>query len=141
MLFGVKEPGGSTVFEIARNDTDANLDWGDLQLDTGVSDETRLYMAALVKENPNYELPNNLGDVLYTTDFGMKYGQVANFTFDTLVFPKTVAQEEVTSMTEKIRIIFPLIFICVIPCFLLSQIITYSNGLCPRVKDIHMSCA
>ncbi|MCE5344408.1 MAG: hypothetical protein LLF96_12620 [Eubacteriales bacterium] len=97
MLFGVKEPGGSTVFEIARNETDAALDWSDLQVDTGVSDEVRLYMAALVKEDPTYELPNNLGDVLYTTDFGMQYGKEAAFTFDTLVLPKTVVTEEVAS--------------------------------------------
>ena len=98
MLFGEKEPTGSLVFEIAWNKEDAELDWGELQLDTGVSTETRLYMAAVARNNPTAVLPNNLGDVMYTTEFGMNYTDKADIVCDTLVIPQTVVSwEEETS--------------------------------------------
>lgn len=93
MLFGKQVPGGSLVFEIARTDKDALLDWGDLHYDTGVSTETRLYMSQLVRNNPTVALPNNLGDVLYTSDFGMTYGAAANISATTLVLPKAIDAE------------------------------------------------
>lgn len=98
MLFGVREPEGSLVFEIARTEDDATLNWGDLQLDTGVDTKTRLYMAATVRQNPTFELPNNLGDVLYPNGFGMRYGQDADISLNTLVVPQTVDTIEQESM-------------------------------------------
>lgn len=98
MLYGEKEPTGSLVFEMAWTSDDAVLDWGELQLDTGVDTATRLYMAAVVRNNPTAELPNNLGDVMYTTGFGMNYTDKADITADTLVFPQTVGTEERQSM-------------------------------------------
>lgn len=98
MLFGKKVPGGSLVFEIARTTEDAAIDWVELALDSGVDMKTRMYMAATVRNNPTFLLPNNLGDVLWTTEFGMTYGQEADFVFDTLVFPEYVGiTEEETS--------------------------------------------
>ena len=98
MLYGEKEPTGSLVFEIAWTSEDATLDWGELQLDTGVSTETRLYMAAAARNNPTIEMPNNLGDVMYTTNFGMNYTDKADIVCDTLVVPQTVVSwEEETS--------------------------------------------
>lgn len=98
MLYGEKEPTGSLVFEMAWTSDDAVLDWGELQLDTGVDTATRLYMAAVVRNNPTADLPNNLGDVMYTTGFGMNYTDKADITADTLVFPQTVGTEERQSM-------------------------------------------
>ena len=99
MLFGEKQPGGSTVFEIARNSDDAEMDWGELQFDTGVDIPTRLYMAATVRNNPTAELPRNLGDVIVPVGFGMRYGEDADITVNTLVTDQVV--EEVTSETSS----------------------------------------
>ena len=104
MLFGEKEPTGSLVFEMPWTSEDAALDWGELQLDTGVSTEMRLYMAATVRNNPSALLPNNLGDVMYTTEFGMNYTDKADIVCDTLVIPQTVVSwDEETSSGVQTR--------------------------------------
>ena len=97
MLFGTKEPTGSTVFEIARTSDDANLDWGELQFDTGVDIPTRLYMAATVRNNPTAALPTNLGHVIIPVGFGMRYGENADIDINTLVCQQSV-EEVVTDM-------------------------------------------
>ena len=78
MLFGEKDPSGSTVFEVPYTAEDAYTSWGELQMDIAVDEPTRLYMAMLAKENPAIDMPNNLGDVLYTTEFGMSYANPAD---------------------------------------------------------------
>ncbi len=98
MLYGTKEPSGSTVFEIARTSDDAVLDWGELQFDTGVDMTTRLYMAATVRQNPTAELPTNLGDVIIPVGFGMRYGQDADIDINTLVTDQVVGEVVTTSM-------------------------------------------
>ena len=97
MLFGVREPAGSLVFEIARNSADAAIDWGELGLDTGVDMATRLYMAATVRNDPTAMLPKNLGDVLYPSDFGMRYGEAADIDLNTLVIDPQIVTEETAS--------------------------------------------
>lgn len=97
MLFGEKEPTGSTVFEIGRTSDEAVLDWGELQFDTGVDMTTRLYMAETVRRNPTAELPTNLGDVVAPVGFGMRYGQNADIVVNTLVTDQAVG--EVTQET------------------------------------------
>lgn len=97
MLFGVKEPTGSTVFEIGRTSDEAVLDWGELQFDTGVDMTTRLYMAETVRRNPTAQLPTNLGDVVLPVGFGMRYGQDADIVVNTLVTDQAVG--EVTQET------------------------------------------
>jgi beta-glucosidase len=106
MLFGEKEPSGSLVFEIARNAQDATLDWGELQLDTGVDTQTRLYMAATVRQNPTTDLPDNLGDVLYPNGFGMRYGQDAAISLNTLVMDQEVVEteQEVRGTMTKVNV-------------------------------------
>lgn len=99
MLFGTKAPTGSTVFEIGRSSEDAELDWGELQFDTGVDTATRLYMAATVRQNPTASLPTNLGDVVVPVGFGMTYGQDADIQINTLVSDKVV--KEVSSETSS----------------------------------------
>ena len=64
-------------------------------MDIGVDEPTRLYMAMLAKENPTIVMPNNLGDVLYTTDFGMSYANPADIELSLLTVPQT-SEEVVT---------------------------------------------
>lgn len=97
MLYGEKQPTGSTVFEIGRTDDDANLDWGELQFDTGVDTQTRLYMAATARQNPAAALPTNLGDVAVPVGFGMRYGEKADIVIDTLVSDQMVETVETES--------------------------------------------
>ncbi|MDR1598546.1 MAG: hypothetical protein LBS11_01495 [Oscillospiraceae bacterium] len=98
MLFGKVEPSGSLVFEIGRSQDDTLFSFGDLQLDVGADTRTRLYMAAVVRANPNALLPANLGDVLYPYGFGMGYGQEADISLNTLIAPQVVATVEQESM-------------------------------------------
>lgn len=95
MLFGEKEPAGSTLFETAYNKNDYALSWGELQNDIGVNDETRLYMAMLAKENPNVDMANNLGDVLWTTNYGMSYSNPAAIELSLFTVPRTTEEVEV----------------------------------------------
>ena len=97
MLFGEKEPAGSTLFEIGNSVDDYNLSWGELQMDIGVDNATRLYMAMLAKENPTIDMPTNLGDVVWTANFGMGYSAASDIELSLL----TVPQEAITTQTES----------------------------------------
>lgn len=97
MLFGEKEPAGKTLFELAYNSDDKTLSWGEMQDDIGVDSETRLYMAMLAKHNPSIDMPNNLGDVIVTTDYGISYSNPANIELSLLTIPQTTVTEEVES--------------------------------------------
>lgn len=99
MLFGVKDPAGSTVFEVPYKAEDGRIAWGELQHDIGVDKDVRLYMAMLAKENPNILMPNNLGDVLYTTNFGMSYANPADIELSLM----TVDQAVVTTVDSNGR--------------------------------------
>lgn len=99
-LFGARVPQGSTVYEIGRTMDDYRLSWGDLQLDIGMDDYTRLYYAAAIRNQPDILVPNNLGDSLYSSDFGMTYGTVADFDINTLVLPREVASQTDASGNE-----------------------------------------
>ena len=92
MLFGEKEPAGTLVFEVPYEAEQTRLSWGELQNDIGVDNKTRLFMAMTVKENPETELPRNLGDVLFTADYGMTYANPADIELSLL----TVERESVT---------------------------------------------
>ncbi len=97
MLFGEREPSGSLLYEIGRNAEDAALAWGELAVDTGVDTTTRLYMAATMRHDPDADLPNNLGDVLYPSGFGLAYGEEADISLNTLVMDQEVKVMEVES--------------------------------------------
>ncbi len=97
MLYGEKEPTGKTLFELAYNADDETLSWGELQDDIGVDNKTRLYMAMLAKNNPTIEMPNNLGDVIVTTDYGMSYTNVPDIQLSLLTLPQHVEAVEVES--------------------------------------------
>ena len=122
-LFGDRVPAGSLVYEIGRSYNDYLLAWGDLQLDIGTDDYMRLYLAATIRNQPDYLVPNNLGDSLYSSDFGMTYGAQPDFDFNTLVVPKEVVTYEeeyrgnmrtVSAAREKVQKAgeaFPIMFI------------------------------
>ena len=102
MLFGVKEPGGNLVYEIAINSEDAAIENKELAYDAGVDDKTRLYMIGLVRQNTMVELPDNLGDVLYNPNFGMAYGKEADISVSLLTVPQVVSSvESVNSFGSK----------------------------------------
>ena len=92
MLFGVKDPAGATLFEVPYEAEDGKIAWGELQYDIGVDKDVRLYMAMLAKDNPNILMPNNLGDVLFTAEYGMSYANPADIELSLLTVDKaTVA--------------------------------------------------
>lgn len=95
MLFGEKEPAGSTVYEVAYNEDDYAVSWGELQNDIGTDTKTRLYMAMLAKENPTIDMPNNLGNVLWTTDYGMNYSNPSAIELSLLSVPQVTVESEV----------------------------------------------
>ena len=97
MLFGEKEPTGKTLFEIGYEDTAKALSWGELQDDIGVTDAIRLYMAMLAKEDPAIKMPNNLGDVIVTDNFGIEYSKPADIQLSLLTLPRVA----VTVTTES----------------------------------------
>ena len=95
MAFGVREPSGRLLYEIARRDEDTTLAWGELAADKGIPMTTRLFLAATVREDPTAALPHNMGDVLYPIDFGMSYGEDADISLNTLVMDQVVEEREV----------------------------------------------
>lgn len=95
MLYGEKEPTGKTLFELAYDSEAKTLSWGELQDDIGVDAKTRLYMAMVAKQNPNVEMPNNLGDVIVTDSFGISYSNPADIELCLLTVPQTTQTEEV----------------------------------------------
>ena len=97
MLFGEKEPLGKLVFEVPYEAKDIYVAWGELQNDIGVDPQTRLYMAMLAKENPAIEMPRNLGNVLFTSEYGMSYAKPADIELSLL----TVEQDAEAVTTEN----------------------------------------
>lgn len=95
MLFGEKEPTGRTLFELAYDSEDKALAWGELQDDIGADTKTRLYMAMLAKQNPHVDMPNNLGDVIVTTEYGIRYSNPADIELSLLTVPKKTETQEV----------------------------------------------
>lgn len=123
MLFGEAVPAGSLVYEIGRTADDYSSSWGDLQLDIGMTDYQRLYYTAAIRNQPDLLVPNNVGDPLFTSNFGMTYGGQPEFDFNTLILPKELKQVEqeyrgsiriVTQNVDKVQKVgeaFPVMFI------------------------------
>lgn len=102
MLLGEKDPGGTLVYEVPEEVEALNISWGELQNDIGVDTRTRLYMAMTVKENPQVELPRNLGEVLFTSDYGMSYAKPADIELSMLTVPQVSEMTE-TEVNGRIR--------------------------------------
>ncbi len=95
LLFGVKEPGGIIVKEIARDSIKDSLQWQDLAGDQGADPYVRLIVQALMEDDPDHASPNNYGDPLVQYHYGMTYGKQPEFKYSCLIVPQTVTQEEV----------------------------------------------
>lgn len=95
MLFGVKEPGGIIVKEIARDSIKDELQWKDLAGDQGADPYVRLLVQALMEDDPMHASPNNYGDPLVQYHYGMTYGEQPEWKYSCLIVPQTVTQEEV----------------------------------------------
>lgn len=94
MLFGHSEPSGMMVQEVARDEEQESSQWNDLANDTGATVKERLLLMEMVRLDPSAELPNNWGDPLLCYQYGMRYGEDAQFIYDTLVVPETVTAGE-----------------------------------------------
>ena len=97
MLFGEKDPAGRLVFEVPYEVKDLYVAWGELQNDIGVDPATRLYMAMLAKDNPAIDMPRNLGNVLFTSEYGMSYAKPADIQLSLL----SVEQDAEAVVTEN----------------------------------------
>ena len=97
LLFGVKEPGGIIVKEIARDSALDALQWKDLAGDQGADPYVRLMVQATMEDDENHASPSNWGDPLVTYQFGMSYGKAPEFKYSCLILPQTVTVEEVPS--------------------------------------------
>ena len=87
-------PAAAWFYEIGRTRMTIPPLLGDLQLDIAADDATRLYLASAIRNDPDMLVPNNLGDVLYTSNFGMTYGEQPDFDFNTLIVPKEIQEVE-----------------------------------------------
>jgi len=95
LLFGVKEPGGIIIKEIARDSIKDELQWKDLAGDQGADPYVRLIVQALMEDDPMHASPNNYGDPLVQYHYGMTYGEQPEWKYSCLIVPQTVTQEEV----------------------------------------------
>ena len=87
MLMGEKDPAGRTVFEIPYVIGDLLFSNKELAYDVGMDPATRLYLTMMAKENP-IGVPNNMGDPMYTANFGMSYAKPADISLSLLSVDK-----------------------------------------------------
>ena len=83
------------VKEIARDSVMDETQWKDLAGDQGANQWVRMMLLAEMKTSENNTTPNNWGDPLLCYQYGMRYGEEAEFVYDTLVLPR--ANKEVTT--------------------------------------------
>ena len=95
LLFGDAEPNGMVVKELARDDTMDEEQWKDLAGDQGANRWVRMMLLATMETSENNTTPNNWGDPLIQYQYGMHYGESADFEYEALVLPR--ATHEVTT--------------------------------------------
>lgn len=88
ILYGVREPDGMIVKEIARDSVMDDAQWRDLAGDQGSNQYVRMMLLATMKTSEGNVVPGNWGDPLLCFRYGMHYGQSPEFVYDTLVLPK-----------------------------------------------------
>lgn len=97
LLFGVKEPGGVIVKEIARDAINDAAQWKDLAGDQGANPYVRLMVQATMMADKQYHAsPNNWGDPLVQALYGMKYGAQPEFVYSCLILPQVHTEVEGT---------------------------------------------
>ncbi len=92
LLYGVREPSGMIVKEIARDSVSDDAQWKDLAGDQGADPYVRMMLLATMKTSENNETPRNWGDPLLCYQYGMRYGQSADIVYDTLVLPRVTKE-------------------------------------------------
>lgn len=97
LLFGVREPEGMIVREIARDSVMDDEHWQDIAGDMGADPWVRLMLVAMTKESDTYTAPNNWGDPLLQYQYGMRYGEEPVFVYDTLVLPRVTKEVQTES--------------------------------------------
>lgn len=97
MLFGVVEPGGIIVKELARNSWIDAKQWKDLAGDQGASPWVRLMVQATMERDENHASPNNWGDPLLCYQYGMQYGVDPDFQYSCLILPTSLVEVEYES--------------------------------------------
>ena len=97
LLFGVREPEGHIVQEIARDALMDGSQWKDLAGDQGLDTYTRLILEATMLTSDTYTSPNNWGDPLLPYQYGMRYGEQADLSYSALVMPKVSKEVETES--------------------------------------------
>ncbi len=102
LLFGVREPGGVIVKELARDAINDEVQWKDLAGDQGADPYVRLMVQATMMADKQYHAsPNNWGDPLVQALYGMKYGEQPEFKYSCLILPQVVTTEEVEGSSGK----------------------------------------
>ncbi len=107
LIYGVVEPGGIIIKEIARDTVSDNEQWKDLAGDQGASPYVRLMIQATMEDDENHASPSNWGDPLVTYQFGMSYGKDPEFKYSCLILPtvqETVEVESGSSTTTQTNI-------------------------------------
>lgn len=97
LLFGVREPEGMIVREIARDSAMDDEHWQDVAGDMGADPWVRLMLVAMTKESDTYTAPNNWGDPLLQYQYGMRYGEAPAFVYDTLILPRVTKEIQTES--------------------------------------------
>lgn len=95
LLFGDAEPSGMVVKELARDSAMDAAQYKDLAGDQGANQWVRMMLLATMKTSENKTVPNNWGDCLIQYQYGMRYGQDAEFVYDELILPRV--NKEVTT--------------------------------------------
>lgn len=92
LLYGVREPSGMIVKEIARDSVSDEAQWKDLAGDQGADPYVRMMLLATMKTSADNETPRNWGDPLLCYQYGMRYGQSADIVYDTLALPRVTKE-------------------------------------------------
>lgn len=102
IIYGDRQPAGMIVKEIARDSMSDEAQWKDLAGDQGANEYVRMILLALMRESATHSVPSNYGDPLFTFEYGMTYGCVPAFRYDTLYLPTSITEvtEETSSGTS-----------------------------------------
>ena len=97
LMFGMREPSGMIVKEIARDTVQDDAQWQDLAGDMGANGWVRLMLEATMLTNEDHSTPENWGDPLLCYKYGMRYGEEPVFRYQTLSTPQEKRTVEVWS--------------------------------------------
>ena len=101
LLYGVRQPTGMIVKELARDKFIDAQQWKDLAGDQGASPWVRLMIQATMENDANHSSPNNWGDPLLCYKYGMRYGANPEFKYSCLSLPTTQVEVETESNGSK----------------------------------------